>query len=699
MDSGALSSALGGTTISAGIVDAQNQLGQAIGSGEIGSDSLTHWADAYRASGGGPTLGYLGFNPFQIVATGAFHQLYWSLIVILLGVSGLVAMQRALVGRHSLGGRHPVAMLAQTYFRLMIGVLIIANTPLVYAVLMTVNRTLSQGVQAMASQSMSNLFQAGSMGTLTLAQARLEAIRGAAARRAVALYASGASREEMAQIGAWYDATAAALNAALSAASAPGQLPRLSSEAWTNPQTPDDQVTAYIGRTVVQNFGQLVADLASLPASAGPLSIAFPAGGSTSLGLLSSALAEDDAQAAQALAMPNTPSSNAAFETARQLYGKAVLTDTLRYLDTQLLGVIGASPTLAQRVKGWFSSRIEQAAAVAAGFMSELRAGVDWFARSIGVVLTRLLAYLFTAAVQAMIEIELFMLVLALPCWLLPATEAAFYGILRSLLSLSLAVPAFQLIMLFVDALMGVVLKAAIFGPLAADRIGAFQATGGAAYLVVAAIAVIGSGGEMLGLLMICYLIAYVFLAIYVALRTPRIVARFLKGAGAAGEFLSTFATGLIAGATTAMTAAAVGGGGAGLASRLLGMGGASSPAARTGGPPSFMTGGSGAPSASIAMPRPQLGRTVAGTKSVKSASPRSPLAEKAPPPTTPAGQYRPRSARLRDTASFGLRTFIDCLQADSPVDGFDIALHALDAHRKQKEKEAETRHKAKPRA
>ena len=48
----------------------------------------------------------------------------------------------------------------------------------------------------------------------------------------------------------------------------------------------------------------------------------------------------------------------------------------------------------------------------------------------------------------------------------------------------------------------------------------------------------------------------------------------------------------------------------------------------------------------------------------------------------------------LAEAATFGLRTFADCLGADSPAEGFKIAIHALETHRKQKEKEAEARHK-----
>ena len=354
---GGLTAAVGGTTLSAGLADSQAQISQAIGSGgSAGIDSLSRFAAAYRASSGGPTLTLIGFNPFQIAATGAFHALYWTAVVILLGVTATIALQRSLIGRQTLTGRHPLALVAQVYFRLMIGVLIIANTPLIYGALMTLNEVLSQGVQAMARQSMGSLLQTGSLGTLTFAQARIEAIRNAAARRAIALYPAGASRQEMAQIGAWYNATAQAVNSGLAARQLPGQLPILNADTWNNAQTPDARVAAYVGRNVVQNFSQLVADLGALPAGGGPLAVPFPSGSSSSLALLSDALSADDAQAAQAMAMAATPSNDSAFEAARQLYAKNVLSDTLAYLDTQFLAVVGASPTLRQRAASWFSN-------------------------------------------------------------------------------------------------------------------------------------------------------------------------------------------------------------------------------------------------------------------------------------------------------------------------------------------------------
>jgi len=670
---------VGGTTISAGIADSRAQLDQAMGvGGGFGSDSLAHFADAYRASGGGPTLAFLGFNPFQIVATGAFHQLYWAAVVVFLGVMTLVAMQQALRSRYALSMRSPMVVIAQVYFRLTAGVLLITNTPLVYALLMTLNGVLSQGVQAMASSSMDGLLRAGGMGALTLAQARMEAVRGAAARRAVALHPAGSSREEAVQVGLWYNAMAGAINAALAGASLPGELPLLDPSAWNSSATPDDRVAAAIGRVVVQNFPQMVADLGAIPASSGPLSIPFPQGATTPLAPLSASLADDDARAAAAVALPATPSSGAPFEAARQLYAKDVLADTLAYLDGQVLPVIGASPTLAQRARGWFSEKVEQAAAYATGFMTQWRAAVDWFGRGIGVVLTRMVAFFLNAATGALLEIELFVLVLAMPLWLLPATEDAFHGVLRSLVALSVAVPAYQFIMLFVDALMALVLKFALFGPLTPGAGGAAAAAGGAASMVAAAVAVVGSGGEALVLAMFCYLVAYAFLAVYVAVKTPRLVAIFLKGAGAAGAFLSAFATGLIAGGATALSTAAVAGSG-GLAGRILGAGSRLAGAAGT-------TRGAGA-----AAPRPSPGRYTAPFP--ETAAPRS-RSRREPVPAAPPPEARRPASVLRETAGFGLRTFVDCLRADSPSDGLKIALHSLDAHRRQREKETEARHR-----
>jgi hypothetical protein len=684
---------LGGTTISAGLIDSQAQLDQAIGVvSASGTDSLTQFADAYRASGGGPSLAFLGFNPFQFVATGAFHELYWSAIVIFLGVMTVLAMQNAI--RHTVRGRYPLDSLAQVYFRLAAGILIVGNLPLLYAILMTVNSVASQGIQAIAAQSMGRLFQTGSLGTLTLAQARIEAIRSAAARRTMALYPAGASREEMIQIGTWYNAMAGAINPALAAQNLPGQLPSMDPGVWTNAQTPDDRVAAYVGRNVVQNFGQMLADLGALPASgSGGLSVAFPAGGSTPLGLLSASLAGDDAQAVQALNLPNTPSSSSQFEAARQAYARNVTADSLTYLDDQVLPTLNASPTLAQRAGEWFAEKVEQAASAATGFLTDLRSAVDWLGRGIGLTLTRILAFLFTAATKVLIEIDLFVLVLAMPLWLLPATEDAFYGVLRALFALSLAAPAYQFIMLFVDALMGLVLNYVIFGPFASGNGGPLQAGGGAAYLAASAVAAVGSGGETVALAMFCYIAAYAFLAVYAALKTPKLVAVFLKGAGAGGAFLSTFATGLIAGAATALATSAVGG--SSLAGVLLGSG----PAPRGPGGvvrrepvfavsnPSPSGGGTGSGR------RPALGRLAASGENSNPEAGRPAPSPVRTSPADPGGQARP-GQRYAEAAGFGLRTFAEGLRSTHPGEGFRIAVRALEEHRKQQEKAAEARYK-----
>ncbi|HZZ58232.1 MAG TPA: hypothetical protein VFE31_10410 [Opitutaceae bacterium] len=639
---------IGGTTLSAGLADAQTQIDQALGAPTtFGADSIAQFAAAYRAANGGPTLALLGFNPFQFVATGAFHELYWGMITVSLGIMAIIAQQHVLNNRYSVRGRHPLNGLAQIYFRLATGVLLIANLPLVYGVLMTVNRTLTTAVAAIGTQAMTQTLQAGGIGPLTLAQTRAEAVRQAAERRVIALYPDNASRAEMLQIGAWYNATAAAVNSALAAAQLSGTLPELDDTRWNDAGVPDDQVIAAIGRSVVQNFGPLILDLAALPVNGGPLPVAFPSGGAGSLPPLSAALSGDDNAAAQALSLPAVPASSAAFESARSLYAKNVLGDTLTYLDGTLLPILGASPSLAARAKAWFSQSVEHAAAAAAGgLFAAARDALDWTARSVGIVLTRMVSFLFAAGTSALLEIDLFVLVLALPFWLLPATEEAFHGTLRALGALAAAAPAYQFLMLFVDALMGLVLRYLILGPLAAGPASAGAAAGGAAYAAAGAVAIIGTGGEIIPLAMFCYLVAYVFLAIYLALKTPRIVAAFLKGGGAAGAFLATFATGLITGAMNAFATASAGAGGS-LSARWL-------------------------QAASAALPRAPASRGNA---------------------SGPVGPFV--SSRFARTAGFGAAGFVAGLGAKSPADGALEAMDQLAAFRKLRDKESGARQKA----
>ena len=596
------------------------------------------------------------------------------------------------------------------------GVLIITNTPLIYACLMTLNGVLSQSLQTMASHSpnLTGRLQAGSLGTLTFAQARLEAIRQAAARRAVALYPSDGSRDEMIQIGHWYNAMAAALNSALTAAGRPGQLPTLDAALWGDPSTSDAQVMSSIGRGVLQNFSALITNLAALPAGHTDLAIAFPEAQTTSLAPLSRTLASDDVRAATAMALPNTPASNAAFESERQLYAKNVLTHTLHYLDTRLLPVIGASPTLAQRARAWFSEKVEQAAAAVSGLMADLRSLVDWFGRGIGIVLTRMVAFLFTAGVQVLLELNLFVLVLAMPFWLLRATEGAFYGVLRSLISLSVVVPAYQFLMLFVDALMGLLLRYILFGPLAVPSDSALQSAGGAAYMVTLAVTTAFGGGELVALVMLCYIVSYVFLAIYMAIKTPKLITLFLRGAGVAGAFASSMATGLLAGvASTLVTAAvasgAAAGAGGGLAGALFGLGGGAGSAGSAGrglATGAASAGGGGAsPPASIyrplstghsagsgSSPRAPLGSVV--SRSVQP-TPTSPSLAIARPPAAPEPK---RESNWGDAIGLGARTFIDSLSAESPGQGVQVAMNNLGQHLKRREQEEERAYRAQTR-
>jgi hypothetical protein len=453
--------------------------------------------------------------------------------------------------------------------------------------------------------------------------------------------------------------------------------PRLDTSVWTDAQTPDDRVAAYVGRTLVQNFGQMLADLAALPATGGSLTVNFPEGQAAPLPLLSSALAADDALAAAALGQPAVPAATGALESARLLYAQEVQADTLNYLDTRFLAVLGASPTLGQRTQAWFSDQVERAAAAAGGFLNALRAAVDWAGRAIGVMLTRMVAFLFTAAVKVLLEVNLFVLVLAMPFWLLPATEEAFYGVLRSLGALAVAVPAYQFLMLFVDALMALVLKYLLLGPLATGAGGTLAAVGGAAYAATTVLAVAGSGGEIIALATFCYLVTYLFLAVYVACKTPRLVTVFLKGAGAGGAFLSTFATGLIAGASTALATAAVGG--SGMAGSLLGSGGL--PPGGAPAPSSLASSHPPPAGGNPAVFRPRLGRVMsAGLQAAP-------------------GSRRESGTAWSGTVRFGLRTFIENLGAASPADGFETARKGWERQQKLREKEGDARLKAEARA
>ena len=479
----------------------------------------------------------------------------------------------------------------------------------------------------------------------------------------------------MVQIGTWYNAMAAAINPALAAARARPA----SCRSWTGdldrsrrPRTTGS--TPRSDGSVVANFGPVVADLGALPSGSPALEVGFPA---ARLRWRRSRRPWPRTTPRRPRPWPEPRRPARQFESARQLYQRDVLADTLAYLDTQLLAVIGASPTLAQRAQAWFSGP-GRAGRRRRESHGRTRSAVDWAGPEIGVVLTRMVAFFFTAAVRVLIEVDLFLLTLAMPFWLLPSTEEAFYGVLRSLLALSLAVPAYQFIMLFVDALMSLVLRYLLFGPLAVGGTSAAQSAGGAAYGVAAALAVVGSGGEIVGLVTFCYLVTYLFLAVYAARKTPKLVSVFLRGAGAAGMAISTFATGLVAGASAALATAAVAGGG--MAAGFLGQ---------------FEGGRAGVRGSSTQAAPPVSGANRCPTPPVRAAVRRK--APEAPAAQDPRiGPDRPAWA---EAARFGLGALVDALDADNPAEGWKSSAQAWEKHRKQREKEDEARIKAQSQA
>ncbi len=671
---------LGGTTISASISDSQTQLIQALGSNHsFDSNCISQFMAVYKSSGSGPVLKMLGYNPFEIFATGGFKIMYWGFITILLGIICVIALQKTISARTSSVARHPLGSIATIYFRLLVGVFIIVNTPLLYAMLMTINLVLSQGVQSIASNSMSGLIQSSNLGTLTFAEARIESIRNAATRRMIALYPNDITKSDMIEIGNFYNALVRSLESESNSTNIKLSLPLISSTVL-DASTSDAQAVAYIGRTVLQNFPTLIAGLSAINTDQKTINVAYPTGSNTQLLLLSAALANDDALAIQAIRSPYEGSSSSNFEASRQTYSKAVFTDTLIYLDTVILPFIRTSPTLAQKISNWFSERVEQAAAVATGLINQWRTFIDWVARAIGIILTRILSFIFTLGIAALIEIELFVLVLAVPFWLLPNTEEAFYGVLRSLASLSVAVPAYQFIMLFVDSLMGLVLKYILMGSAASSGTGVLGNLGGTVYTGSLLLGTLGTGGELIVLVMACYLVAYLFLAIYIAIKTPRLIAGFIKGTGVAGMFLSTFATGLIAGVASTFATATVAGGPSSLASRL------STRSANI-----FRSG------TRYTSNKASL-RKVSSVHLQKAENSNTNSQNDSAANTNIQNLSLNKSSRFnyKVAATFGLRTFMDNLGSETPLDSISSSLKAVELHNKQINKESSIKTKSK---
>jgi hypothetical protein len=223
-------------------------------------------------------------------------------------------------------------------------------------------------------------------------------------------------------------------------------------------------------------------------------------------------------------------------------------------------------------------------------------------------------------------------------------------------------------------------------------------------YMAVTAAIAYVSGGELVVLVMICYLVAYVFLAVYIAFKTPKLITVFLRGAGAAGAFVTSFATGLIAGAVTTLLAGAVAGGAlggaGGAASRLLG--GGSSPGlgpvpsgggAGPAGPGSISVGHApDRPSGAGRLAPPVLGKLVATGLSPPTPPVAAPVA---PAPVASSSRTEATQApRWSEAFGFGIRTFVDNLSAETPGQGFKIAISNFQAHLQHKEADEEKRYR-----
>ena len=658
------STPLGGISISASIADSQSIINQTLGNNSsINLDSLSQFATSYKISGGGPILNLIGYNPFQLFASGNFHLLYWSTITLFLSFTCILALHRTTSARTTAAMKHPLGNVTTVYLRLLVGVLIIANTPIIYGFLMTVNLTLSKGVGSIANDYMNGLVKTSNLGTLTFAQARSEAIRNACARRAIALYPSDVTKSEMIEIGSFYNAVAKSVNLRNNELGLSNTILLLDLNLAKN-QKNDSQTISYIGRFLIQNFTCLISALGALDPTQNTIQIEFPNSTTTSLPLLSYALQSDDNNGALALSNSYSGLSSKSFENARESYQKQIFNDTLQYLDTSFLSVIKASPTLTQIFSTWFSDRVEQAASAANNFMSKWRDMIDWAARDIGIILTKLVSFIFTIGVTTLIEVELFVLALAVPFWLLPSTEEAFYGVIRSLTSLSLIVPAYQFIMLFVDGLMGLVLKYMLLGPAATIGTGTTGTLTGVTYTGSLILATISSNGELIILVMAGYLIAYLFLSIFIAIKTPSLITSFIKGTGVAIEFMSNFTTGIIAGASTALVTAGISSEPQSLANRII--------------TSSKLSGATGSKVAT----KPIINKTrskatlsnISKDNNIENETMRSHTKMH-----NPIAKYNYRTA-----AVFGTKTFIENLGSNSAIEAISNSLKAAESYKKQ---------------
>jgi hypothetical protein len=494
-----------------------------------GQNPITYYYTIYNVTGGGPILSWLKVPVSKFTNNSAFKALYWTIIL----VGGAICSLQALYSTKS-GGTEYLDRLAGFILKLGVGTLIVANPAFIYAMTMTLrdgfNYTVAQIIQnsPSAAKAVQDVIGTHSLSSQQLDASKSKAIESAIQDRMALFLDPKTTNLERKEMGRAMNAVAAAVNKAKGA-------PVISIVSEDDMSSPNASSHRQLMTMQLRQSFQTLAGLGTKEAS--QFTIEYPSGNQMPFALLGWALHNTDKAPAKTRqkieSMVSTPDNLIVQQQRAEQYQKEVYVTSRNNIDLVIGGVMSKSP-----IKGWtegFSETLKSAIEYAAAGPSEM---VEKTMRFVVNGVNQMLAAVITPAVtillNLLIEMNVWLMVVVMPLWLLPVTPKAFPAVFRSLFNATIFLPVFQLLMLITDAIFAKVLQ--------------WASTGG--FVTVAVTPVLGplpALGIGLG-----YIVAYIVTVIVLLKKTPAIINAAFSGAGAVGTFVGTQAKGLAAGVLAA---------------------------------------------------------------------------------------------------------------------------------------------------
>jgi hypothetical protein len=515
---------LGGNTMTALLAadqqDITNELAASanIDPGLIASHPMGTYQQLYGATGGGPTLQWLGVNLSSLTNNGSFTFLYWTVILVFGGLASGKAMMTL---RRS--NTDYIDQLAAFVLKLFAGVIIVANPSLIYAAAMTLRDGFNQVANAMVSyvpQAVANIQQTN-LATMNLNYLKSKSID-EAIRERIGLTQSFENDTQRQAMGNMLNSLATAVNQA----AGNDLVPIASSDEMANATVHE--------RIMADQFTKAFRAIATMQ-SPTSINVTLPDGSTAAIQTLGAALNDPNSAIGQAqntvATTPNTQANQSAIQGATNTFGSKVMSLAKAGLDTALASVLpGAQAAL------WLPTAGKKVLEAAAGAATDfVRKAMEAIIGIINIGLAYIIARGSNIVLNLLIELNVMLLVVVMPLWLLPTTSAAFTGAIRSIFNATLVMPTFQIAMFITDAVFSKVMNYV-----------SVAATAGA-------ISTVFIGPMALLAIMLGYIVAYVAVIVLILWKTPSMLHKMFTGAGVVSAFLGAQLTGMAAGIMTAV--------------------------------------------------------------------------------------------------------------------------------------------------